>query len=634
MKPHVRLLCAPVLLVLMAGAALAQTAPLAPPSVDRLPADTWVLITWHGAAAANKVRSTNPIMRLWDDPQFVSAREPLVKKLLDEIASTKKDSDEPVTREDLDDILSVLENPAVIGVTGDPFAQVAAGSPAADKVHVFAILNRTGKADLIAKLNKKEKSKPNSEVSTYTFRGVEIKKTITTTPPEPPQPKEPAEGEQAEQEPPPPPEPKISYGFEASMGEYEMYSDHQEVMESLITRLQEKTAPAESLLQNQTYQSAQRFRSEGALLEMFVKIPDFSALPYPPNPQMDMQAFVRELHFERMQGLWLSAGVAPDRMIMRGALLGDTTPGSLFDVVGENVAVFQTLAAAPAAGSYASFRIDLAALYATLKRAAQAALPPDQAAMADMVDGMVAMQTGMPLSEILGLFPGEIGAVSTGEEQLAEVLPDIIMLPINKSEPVLGLLRTLAGPFIRGEETISGATVLTMGPPPPAEDGAKPTESKPFYVAVSPTMLVVSPGMPQMSDILARSAADSSAPAGSLVADATFQSVRKAMPEKLNGLTYADLSRFPWDKQLAQMHKQFAKQKQEILDRADAAEKGDENNPPDPKKAEELRKSVTFIEEMEQVLDSVLPLMKKYFHISAGAFWKAPDGIFLHSYTN
>jgi hypothetical protein len=94
------------------------------------------------------------------------------------------------------------------------------------------------------------------------------------------------------------------------------------------------------------------------------------------------------------------------------------------------------------------------------------------------------------------------------------------------------------------------------------------------------------------------------------------------------------MSRFPWDQQLALMHKQFAKQKQETLERADAAEKGDENNPPDPKKAEQLRNSVKFSEEMIQVFDAVFPLMKKYFKISAGASWKAADGFYYHSFAN
>lgn len=629
MKSYARVLCA---LLLAAGTALAQSAPLTVPGPERLPADTWVLINWHGVAAANKVRSTNPLMRLWDDPQFATSREQLIKKLVEEMARERKEGEEGVTREDLDDIVSLLENPALLGVAGDPFATALGGG---EGVHVFALINKKGKEEVWARLDRNEKPKKNAEVSKYTFRGVEIKKTVTTTLPEtaPPALKGPEEGKQDEPEAEEPRELKIRYEFAATIGDLEIYSDHQEVMEALITRLQEKAAPAESLLQNAAYQGAQRFRAEGAVLEAFVKIPDFSQLPYPPTPQMDTAAMVRELHLERMQGLWLSLGLAADRVLMRAALLGDMSPGSLLDIIGNNAGEFQTLAAAPASASFAAFRIDLPALYATVLRAAKAGLPPEQAAAADMVDGMVAMQTGLPLTELLGLFTGEMGTVSTGEEQLAEVLPDVIMIPVTKSEPVLSVLRLLAGTFIRGEQTASGATVLTMGAARTAEQG-KPAEDRPLYVAVSPKMVVVSPGLPQMKDVLARSAAGNSAPAGSLAADATYQSVRKTMPAQLNGITYADLTRFPWEKQLEQMKKQLARQKQETLDRAEAAEKGDENNPPDPQRAEQLRAQAKAVDEMLPIFESVFPLLRKYFRISAGGSWKAPDGFFFHSFMN
>jgi hypothetical protein len=508
---------------------------------------------------------------------------------------------------------------------------------AGEGIPFFAILNKKGKEDVWARLQKGKPPQPNAEVSRYTFRGVEIKKTVTTTlpEPEPPAPPHPEEAEQAAPEPQEPPQPRIRYEFEATLGDFELFSDHQEVMEALITRLQEKAAPAESLLQDAVYQRAQRFRADGALLEMFVKIPDFSQIPLPPTPQMDTAAMMQELHLERLHGLWLSVGLAPDRALLRTALLGDTSPGSILDLVGNNVSDFQTLAASPPSGPYGAFRLDLPALYATLLRAAKAGLPPEQAAAADLVDGMVQMQTGMPLTELLHLFTGEVGTVSTGEEQMAEFLPDVIMIPVTKSEPVLNLLRTLAGMYIRKEETISGATALTMAPPPLAsEEGAEPIESKPFYVAVSPTMLVVSPGMPQMSDILARGAAANPALAGSLAGDAKFLAARKMLPAQLNGISYADWTRLPWDKQLKRMEEQLAKQRQETLDRADAAEKGDENNPPDSKRAEELRKSVKTMEEMHRVLIELMPLVQKYFKVSAGGSWKAPDGLFFHSFIN
>jgi len=303
-------------------------------------------------------------------------------------------------------------------------------------------------------------------------------------------------------------------------------------------------------------------------------------------------------------------------------------------VIGNNVRDFQTLAAVPLTGSFGAFRIDLPALYATMLRAVKAGLPPEQAAAADMFDGMVAMQAGMPLTELLALFTGEIGFVDTGEDQIAEVLPGLFLIPVTQGEPVLGLLRTLAGQYIQGEEAISGATVLTVGLPAGGGENGAPAEGKQFYVAVAPNLLAVSVGMAQVKDVLARNAAGSAAPAGSLAADATFQAVRKTLPAEVNGLTYADWSHLQWEKELQRMHEQFAKQVQEVLESAGAAEKGDEENPPDPKKAEQLRKQAKNLQEMDRILGELLPLVKKYFKLSAGATWKAPDGVFFHTYVN
>ncbi len=75
---------------------------------------------------------------------------------------------------------------------------------------------------------------------------------------------------------------------------------------------------------------------------------------------------VRELHLERLQGLWFSAGMGRDRMLVRGALIGDMTPGSVLDIIGGNVSTFQTLKARASPETYGAFRLDLGGLYATV----------------------------------------------------------------------------------------------------------------------------------------------------------------------------------------------------------------------------------------------------------------------------
>ncbi len=642
MKNLARLVCA---VLLAAIPLLAQNAPAAPPQappVNRLPSDTWVLFTWHGLGSVSKVRATNPILRIWDDPAFQSSRTRIAEKLLDEVAkeqAAKGSKSSGFTKEDFEAALSLAENPLIFGVAGNPFPPGGAGKTS-KSVGFFGIYDKTGKAAILTRLeqrfNENRTTGKKVEKSQYTFRGVEVTKTVTTTLPEQTEAKsvDPSDAEQAEgQEAETKPEPKIETSYTAAVGNYELYSDKQAVIESLITRTLDGGSATDSLATQKVFQDAQRFRAEGTLLEMFLNIPDLSRLPIPPNEKFDAGAMLRELHLERLKGISLSAGLTTDRMLMRMAVFGDTLPGSLFDLMGGGNATFETLAAAPASGTYGAFRMDLGALYGTLLRAVKAGLPPEQAAMADMLDGLVAMQTGMSLTHLLGLFRGEIGTVTTGEAQLAEVLPDIVMLPVTDGQPVLGLLRTLLGKRISGEEQLGGATVLTMSPPAAAQDGDKPEAVQPFYVAVAPKLLIVATSKEQLSGVLARAASGTPAPAGSMAAHPGFQSARKAMPANLSGISYADYSTYPWEKAQQQMQKQFAKQKQELLDKADAAMKGDGENPPDAKKAEEHRKSAQQIDLIREVADALIPLMKRYLHTSAGAVWKAADGIFMESYT-
>lgn len=616
MKITTRWMC---VLLALTSAPLAQSAVPTMPGPDRLPADTWILMNWHGVAGATRVRDTNPVMRLWDDPQFTSARDKIITRIAGPVGKDAAGDRRAV----IDDILSAFENPAMFGVAGNPLAD------GRNTVHFFAVLNHKGKEAVWARLDGHERAGTNAQVSRYAFRGVQIRKTIKTTLPKPPP------APEAPGATPEPPRPKISTTFEATSGDYELYSDDQGLMESLITRLQGGDPTGDSLLKNTAYQRAQRFRAAGPLLEVFVKVPDLSKIPVPQTPQINMQAVIRELHPERLQGLWLSAGMGRDRMLVRGAVLGDMTPGSLLDLVGSNVSEFQTLAAAPAGDSYGAFRIDMAALYATVLRAIKAGLPPDRGAATSMlIDSMVAAQTGMRTSEVLALFTGEIGAATTGDEGPGlNALPAALMIPLTHGEQVLGILRKVAAPLFANEEKIVDATVVKIDwPGKSAAVAAKAPES--VLVAVSPRMLVVSPDRSKLEGVLSRDASGARTPSGSVAADPKFQAARKTFPAQLNGISYTDVSRMRWEPFVDSLRQQLARQRQQDLDRAARIEQGDERSAPDPARAAQLRKQSEEAGEFAQIMLDLLPLMKKHLHTSAGGTWKAGDGMFFDSFLN
>jgi hypothetical protein len=606
------------MLLVLAGSPLAQSAAPTAPGPERLPVDTWLLINWHGVANATQVRDTNPVMRLWNDPQFASARDHIITELTEAAGTTAAPA---ARRAVIDDALSLLENPIVFGVIGD----LLAGGK--DNLHFFAVLNKKGKEAAWTRMQARRKPPANAQVSSYPFRDVQIEKTVKTTAPKPPP-------EGATQ----PAKPKISYSFEASLGDYVLYCDDQATMESLITRLQDAKPAQDSLLKNAAYQRAQRFRATGAMIEMFLKVPDFSKLSFPQTQQINLQAAIRELHPERIQGVWFSAGMARDRMLVRGALLADMTPGGLLDGIGSNVSTFQTLAAAPTTESYGAFRIDMPALYAAVLRAVKAGMPPDRGAAAGMmIDGLVMAQTGMRAADLLSLFTGEIAAVTTGEERLdADKLPAVLMIPVTGSEQLLGILRKAAGPLFTNEEQLSGATVVKIGSLPPlgAAPAATAKKNEPFYLALSKNMLVISPDRSQLEGVLARDASGASTPAGSLAADAKFRAIRKALPAQLNGISYTDISRVNWQAYVEGIHQRMNRERQQLLERAAAAENGDAKSPPDAARAAQLRKQAEEVSRFEPVLTDLLPLMGKYLKVSAGGSWKASDGLFFDSFVN
>ncbi len=92
--------------------------------------------------------------------------------------------------------------------------------------------------------------------------------------------------------------------------------------------------------------------------------------------------------------------------------MGDTAAGGIFDFFGANRSHFDTLAfAPPTAYSYLSYSFDLPAIYKTIRAAAEAALPQQQASMIQMVEGMAGMQLGMSVPAMLALVGGEVANI-------------------------------------------------------------------------------------------------------------------------------------------------------------------------------------------------------------------------------
>lgn len=577
------------------------------PAVEQLPPDTWVLLQWHGVGAADKVRATNPVMRLWDDPQFRAVRAQLVEELAR--------GNSAFNRARADDLFAVLENPALAGAVGDPL-----GATPGDKVRGFAVLNRKGREDAWQRLRQAGATKPGVVESSYSFSGVQVKKMVTTT-----------------AAPSPPPgelqaPPRVRESFSAPLGDYELFADDQQLMETLITRLQARTPPAgASLAGDAGFQRAQRFRAEGALLEAFVKLPDLNRAPFPELQQVDVAAGLRELHLERMQGLWLSAGLASDRLAVRAALLADTSPGSLLDVIGGNRKDFQLAAVASSEGSFNAFRIDLPALYTTLLRGVRAALPPDQGSAAGiLIDAVVAAQTGMRAVELMALLGGEVGASGVAAALGETALPGMLLLQVASHEPLLGLLQLATSSVSQGEERIGAATVLNLL----LRGNAGDAGGMPLLVGLAPKVLAVTQDRAELEGVLSREAAGVAAPVGSIAADPAYQAMRRSLPAELNGVSFADISRGHWEREFDGLRRTLRERGEELRGQLAEAAAAAPVDAAGAQEAERLRDQLRTLERMQETTEVMIPLLVKYLKLSAGGSWKAGDGVFYDSWVN
>ena len=103
----------PLVLLIATGAPLlAQTPSLS----DRLPASTVFFAYWHGMGAVTSAEKTNHVVQLFEDPQFVHARDSLFKSMRENIAKNGPATSDQEQAE----VLSLFDNPAVVGVVLNP----------------------------------------------------------------------------------------------------------------------------------------------------------------------------------------------------------------------------------------------------------------------------------------------------------------------------------------------------------------------------------------------------------------------------------------------------------------------------------------------------------------------------------
>src|SRR5579859_1019359 len=116
---------------LFAQANFAQSAQVASSSsIDpsRFPGNTVFYVLWRGAPSAD-ARRANSLYSLWDDPGFAPARNAMLDSFMSD--SRKSGDGKPqLTRDEISEFTTLLENPMTLGFVMDP-KPASAKSPTA-----------------------------------------------------------------------------------------------------------------------------------------------------------------------------------------------------------------------------------------------------------------------------------------------------------------------------------------------------------------------------------------------------------------------------------------------------------------------------------------------------------------------
>ena len=391
----------------------------------------------------------------------------------------------------------------------------------------------------------------------------------------------------------------VTYSAQASR--YFVASDQKQIVESLIARFRSADSKATSLGQLAPYRDLQKFIGSDAALEWYARIPDPDQWSIPSSGGKSAAQFAKSIHLEKVHAAGGGVSFAGEAMHVRGAILGDTSPGGVFDLAGPSTAAFQTEAVVSGSSTFSMSRFNLAALYALTRGAIVGTLSSQQVANVTAIETVGQSYLGMPIGDALGLMSGEIASFSTYSDD--GTAQQLFAATIQQPEAVLRILRAVAGSMIVAEDSSGTATFLDIAYP--YKDPKTGTQRRKFYyLAVTPQMLLGAPRKAMLRETVQRLGSHRDAsPAAGLLANPDFSRMRSLLPEKLSGLSGSDLTQIPWDKLLSQLEDQVAQE----------AKQKNGQQPPD--------------------LSWLKPdTISRHLHIALSGWWKDSGGVYFDSY--
>lgn len=513
MRKHCLVLIATIFL-LGADMVCAQ-APLEP---ARMPANTTFYFIWRGQPNA-ELRKTNPIAALWDDPGFAPVKSSVTDAILK--GSEEKPTENRLTRQQIEEYASLLENSFVVGYLSDPHKNRvedsgnSSGTKPLQWNGIFFVYDRSGKEAILSKavLSLRSSEKETPKLSQMTIADVPVLKVQRTT----------------------------STTYWVEHGKYAVSANEPAVLEEILNRLNGKGSSAAGLTDSAAYKEAHAVLGSGQV-EFFLRVPDLKNMAPESAPGgFRVAPIIEALKLDAIHSVCGRVLLEGTKTRIQAVALGDTSPGTLFDIWDKGSATPPSLNFVPADTiSYTDTQINLPGLYELVKRIAASVLPPGQQGNINMLEMMAQSKLGQSLSSALALFTGEFASLQTSPS--LDTNKQIYLVGIHDKPGTLKLIHTVLSDKISSERAEGETTFLKISAG--GGSSAAGTAQWDFYhVAVTPDYLVIGSRLEAVREMLAKPVQSTGAGLGSAPG---FQSARGQFPATLNGFGYFDFRKVDW----------------------------------------------------------------------------------------
>jgi len=496
-----------LLILSLAGPAAAQV-PIEP---AKLPARTTFYLAWRGMPAGD-ARKANSLFALWDDPALAPARQALAEDLVNN--SRKDKSATQLSRAELDEFASFFDNSYILGYLPEPKGRAAAAADAKKPQWngLFFVYDHTGKEALMLKLLLGLRLKKDApEASPTTIAGLPATKFTS----------------------------KGNSFYWADKGKFTIAGGERAVMEEVFSRLDGK-ATGPTLGEAAAFQEAQPHLGRGTL-EFFLRIPDLNDfVPQDAAKGIPAKPIIDALRLDAIHSIYTSVSFEGPKTHVQGAILGDASPGTLFDIFADGQASPASLSFAGADTIYFnSTQINFAGIYATLKRVVASAFPQGQQGNADMIETIAQTRLGMPVADALALLSGEFASLQSSPTM--DLNKQVYFLGIRNKPQVLKLVHTLVGEKISGEHNEGDATFLkvSLGG---SQSGAGVAQWNFYNVAVTSDAILGATRADTLRQLLAQRPQNGAGFASS----PQFQAARSKFPQTIDGINFVDFQKFDW----------------------------------------------------------------------------------------